>query len=78
MPDQTRPTVAAKWVTLGPVDVSSVVSLGSLYAIRYRAFALDPELISPRVNCLRVRAPATGGHTPVVEGTWGRVKTLFR
>jgi hypothetical protein len=67
-----------RWVTVGPVDISSIVPLGSLYAIRYRAFSLAPRLSSPRVNCLRVTASATGGHTPVVERSWSRVKTLFR
>ena len=63
------------WNDVGPVDITTVVPLGSLYALRLHAFARRGGY-SPAVDCIRVTAHPV--ETPVAPTTWGRVKALFR
>ena len=64
-----------EWDEVGPVDITSVVPLGSLYAIRVHFFG-NPTGYSPAMDCVRVTAqPADSA---VRSGTWTRVKSLFR
>ena len=63
------------WESVGPIEISHVVPLGSNYALRLHFF-LGPTGESPGVNCVRVdAAPA---RTPVAARTWASVKRLYR
>jgi hypothetical protein len=64
-------TWASSWLT----DITNVVPLGSLYAVRVK-FLGNWGGYSPAMDCIRVTAqPAT---SQVAEGSWGFVKTLYR
>ena len=64
------------WDEVGPVDITAVVPIGSLYALRLRSFG-SPTGHSPAVNCVQVTAHPVDP-TPVAPTTWGHVKALFK
>ena len=61
------------WETVGPVDITTVIPVGSSYALRLRFFGA-PGGDSPGVDCVRVTPHLTG----VTATTWGQVKCLFK
>jgi hypothetical protein len=63
------------WESSQPTEITSVVPLGSLYAIR--VFFLGSWAgYSPAMDCIRVTAqPVT---SPVAQPSWGLVKGLYR
>jgi hypothetical protein len=64
------------WDEVGPMDITRIVPLGSLYALRLYFFARE-DGFSPAVGCVRVTAhPADT--TAAVPSTWGRVKALYK
>jgi hypothetical protein len=66
------------WVRRGPMDITSVVPLGSRYSLRFYFFGrYDVYMWSPYIDCIRVTAhPA--GTTRVQPVSWGMVKSLYR
>ena len=63
------------WDEIGPIDITTVVPIGSLYTLRLR-FIVGAGF-SPALRCLRLTAhPAN--NTPAAPTTWGRVKELFQ
>jgi hypothetical protein len=66
-------TPCGDWEARGPIDITRVVPLGSLYALRLRFFD-SREAQSPAIGCIRVTAHPSA----VVARTWGQVKALFR
>lgn len=63
------------WETAGPVDITSVVPIGSLYAIRLYFLGSSGGL-SPGVDCVRVTAhPVTSS---LASMSWGQAKILFK
>jgi hypothetical protein len=64
------------WDEAGPIDITTFVPIGSLYALRLYFFSnLSGD--SPAVGCIRVTAQA-GSTTPVTSTAWGKVKSLYR
>jgi hypothetical protein len=61
------------WETVGPIDISPVVPIGSNYALRLRFFG-SPGGESPAVGCVRVTPNATA----VLPSAWTTVKGLYR
>jgi hypothetical protein len=63
------------WETSSSIDITNLVPLGALYALRLHFF--DSELgKSPAIRCVRVTAtPATSG---LALGSWGNIKRLYR
>ena len=64
------------WDEVGPVDITTVIPVGSLYALQLRSFG-SATGYSPGVNCVRVTAQPVD-NTPVASTTWGLVKALYR
>lgn len=63
------------WETSGPLDITSIVPLGSLYAIQLVFFyAAYGAYLSPAVDCIRVTAQPMA----IEARTWSQVKTLYR
>jgi hypothetical protein len=63
------------WEVSSAIDITSVVPLGSSYAIRIHFFDSSFRY-SPSMDCIRVTAqPAT---SPVEELTWTHAKSLYR
>jgi hypothetical protein len=67
------------WDEAGPIDITNVVPLGSLYALRLYFFdrGVSGGGTSPALGCLRVTAHPVETRA-VAPATWGRVKALFR
>ena len=63
------------WDEAGPIDITGVIPLGSLYALRLY-FLSNLSGFSPFVSCIRVTAHPVD--TPVLPTTWGRVKALYK
>lgn len=63
--------------TYGPLDITSVVPLGSLYAVRIYSFeAGRRDWESPALDCIRITAyPESSG---VSLKPWGAVKQLYK
>lgn len=68
-------TTCGEWEEVGPIDITHVVSLGSLYALRLHFFD-SRGAYSPALGCVRVTAHPS--RTAVEGKTWGLVKALFR
>ena len=64
------------WDEAGPLDITSVVPLGSLYALRLYLFT-NLEGNSPYLGCVHLTAQPVDS-TPVAPITWGNVKELYR
>jgi len=65
------------WETIGPLDITTFVPLGSSYAIQIVFFDTgDGDLESPGVDCLRVTPNPI--ESSVDLATWGHVKLLYR
>jgi hypothetical protein len=63
------------WASSWPTNITSIVPLGSLYAIRVR-FLGGWVGYSPALDCIRVTAqPVTSA---VEQQSWGLVKSLYR
>lgn len=69
------PGECGSWETSGLVDITRVMPVGSLYALRLHFFG-HPAGFSPAVDCVRVTASSlTSG---IEAGGWGMVKSLYR
>ena len=68
-------TPCGEWEEVGPIDITPVVPLGSLYSLRVRFFD-SRGAYSPALGCVRVTAHPS--RTAVEGKTWGLVKALFR
>jgi len=65
------------WETIGPIDITTFVPLGSSYAIQIVFLDTgDGALESPGVDCLRVTANPI--ESSIDLATWGNVKSLYR
>jgi hypothetical protein len=63
------------WETSQPIDITSLVPIGSMYYIRLHYFG-GPHRYSPGTDCIRVTAtPTTGAVTGLA---WGAAKMLYR
>lgn len=64
------------WDEAGPIDITPIVPVGSIYALRLYFF-WNPSGASPAVGCIRVTAQPAGT-SPVASTAWGNVKALYR
>lgn len=64
------------WESVGPVDITPFIPLGSTYAVQVVFFhTRDGFVESPGLDCLRITAhPVTSALSQV---TWTRIKTLY-
>jgi hypothetical protein len=63
--------------TIGPVDITSHVPLGSLYGIRIHSLRSEfGHWESPALDCIRVTAHANT--SSIAANSWGRVKQLYK
>ena len=65
------------WDEIGPIDIMTVVPVGSLYALRLWFPSFDSIAFAPALRCLRLTAH-TQDSTPVAPTTWALVKQLYR
>ena len=65
------------WESIGPLDITQIVPLGSSYAVQVVFFnSRDGILESPGLDCIRVTAYPVPSALNLV--TWARVKKLYR
>ena len=64
-----------KWDAVGPIDITRVAPLGSLYAVRLYFFGRE-DGFSPAIDCFRITAHPV--ETTVTPTTWSLVKGLFK
>jgi hypothetical protein len=65
------------WDEIGPIDITTVIPVGSLYALRLRFLSFFPIAFAPALRCLRLKAYPEDS-TPIAPATWARVKQLYR
>ena len=65
------------WDEIGPIDITTVVPMGSLYVLRLWFPSFSPIAFAPALRCLRLTAHPQGS-TPVATATWTLVKQLYR
>jgi len=65
------------WEEAETIDITNIVPLGSLYALRLYFLRNVHDLSIPSVNCIRVTAHPVET-TIVSTPTWGRVKAIFK
>ena len=65
------------WDEIGPIDITTVVPVGSLYALRLRFPDFTHMAVAPALRCLRLTAHPQDS-TPVAPTTWVLVKQLYR
>lgn len=64
------------WETVGPIDITPFIPLGSTYALQVVFFhTTDGFVESPGLDCIRITAqPVTSA---LRQGTWTQIKTLY-